>query len=78
MEKTFLLQDGLNDKNVLDTIRTCEPYAVDVQSGVEFLEPALKHKKDPRRISAFVDAVKLYNRSIIDRNHNNDIDELEI
>lgn len=76
--KDFFIAGGLNDKNVLDTIKTCEPYAVDVQSGVEFLEPELKHKKDPRRINSFVNAVKIYNKSNIDRNHNDDTDELEI
>lgn len=76
--KDFFLAGGLNDKNVLDVIRACEPYAVDVQSGVEFLEPNLKHIKDPKRISTFVNAVKLYNRSNINRNYNDNIDELEI
>jgi|GEM_PF-3373294 len=77
-EKDFFIAGGLNDKNVLDTIKTCEPYAVDVQSGVEFIEPELKHKKDPRRISSFVNAVKIYNKSNIDRKHNDDTEELEI
>lgn len=76
--KDFFIAGGLNDKNVLDTIKICEPYAVDVQSGVEFLEPELKHKKDPRRINSFVNAVKIYNKSSIDRNHNDDTEELEI
>lgn len=76
--KDFFIAGGLNDKNVLDVIRACEPYAVDVQSGVEFLEPNLKHIKDPKRISTFVNAVKLYNRSNINRNYNDNIDELEI
>lgn len=76
--KDFFIAGGLNDKNVLDTIKTCEPYAVDVQSGVEFIEPELKHKKDPRRISSFVNAVKIYNKSNIDRKHNDDTEELEI
>lgn len=76
--KDFFIAGGLNDKNVLDTIKICEPYAVDVQSGVEFLEPELKHKKDPRRISSFVNVVKIYNKSSIDRNHNDDTEDLEI
>ena len=76
--KDFFIAGGLNDRNVLDVIRACEPYAVDVQSGVEFLEPRLKHRKDPKRISSFVNAVKAYNRSNINRNHNDSIDELEI
>ena len=76
--KDFFIAGGLNDKNVLDTIKTCEPYAVDVQSGVEFMEPELKHKKDPRRISSFINAVKIYNKSSIDKSHSDDTEELEI
>ena len=80
--KEFFIAGGLNDKNVIDTIRTCEPYAVDVQSGVEFLNkniyPELKHKKDPKRIDAFVNAVNFYNRFNTGRIHNNDDDEREI
>lgn len=76
--KDFFIAGGLNDKNVLDTIKTCEPYAVDVQSGVEYLEPELKHRKNPRRISSFVNAVKSYNKSDVNRNRNDDDYELEI
>lgn len=75
--KDFFIAGGLNDKNVLATIKACEPFGVDVQSGVEFLEPNLKHKKDPKRINSFVNAVKVYNKLNIDRNHE-DTDELEI
>lgn len=76
--KDFFIAGGLNDKNVLDVIRTCEPYAVDVQSGVEFLDPELKHRKDPKRISSFISVVNSYNRSNINRNSKNNIDELEL
>ena len=74
--KDFFIAGGLNDKNVLDTIKTCQPYAVDVQSGVEFLE--LKHKKDPKRISSFVNVVKTYNKENSNRDHDDNSDELEI
>lgn len=76
--KDFFIAGGLNDKNVLDIIKNCEPYAVDVQSGVEFLEPELKHKKDPRRIKSFINTVKTYNKSSIDKSHGDDAEELEI
>lgn len=76
--KDFFIAGGLNDKNVLDTIKTCQPYAVDVQSGVEFLEPELKHKKDPKRISSFVNVVKTYNKENSNRDHDDNSDELEI
>ena len=76
--KDFFIAGGLNDKNVLDTIKTCEPYAVDVQSGAEFLEPELKHRKDPRRIKSFVNAVKTYNKSSINNRYSDNIEELEI
>lgn len=58
--KKFFVAGGLNDRNVINTIRICEPYAVDVQSGVEFIEPELKHRKDPKRIYSFVKAVNAY------------------
>lgn len=49
-----------------------------MQSGVEFMEPELKHKKDPRRISFFINAVKIYNKSSIDKSHSDDTEKLEI
>ena len=75
----FFIAGGLNDKNVLNVINICKPYAVDVQSGVEFLIPELKHKKDPKRIKSFVDVVKTYNKQqhIIEKSKD-DQDELEI
>lgn len=73
--KDFFIAGGLNDKNVLETIKTCQPYAVDVQSGVEFLVPELKHKKDPKRINSFVNAVREYNKG---KSYSNECDELEI
>ena len=76
--KDFFIAGGLNDQNVLDIIKTCEPYAVDVQSGVEFSEPYLKHKKDPSRINAFVNAVKSYNKLNIYKNYIDNSDELEV
>ncbi len=74
--KQFFIAGGLNDKNVIDTMKICEPFAVDVQSGVEFIDPQLKHKKDPKRIKAFVEAVNTYNKSNSDRKNSDD--ELEI
>ena len=60
----FFIAGGLNSDNVTDIISICKPYAVDVQSGVEFSIPELKHKKDPKRITAFVKAVEVYNKQI--------------
>lgn len=49
----IFLAGGLTPENVGDAIRTAEPYAVDVCSGVE----ARPGKKDPERIEALMRAV---------------------
>lgn len=56
--KKFFIAGGLNDENVLEVIKSCNPYAVDVQSGVEYKIPELKHVKDPDKIRKFSNVVK--------------------
>jgi len=49
----IFLAGGLTPENVADAIRTAEPHAVDVCSGVE----AKPGKKDPKRLRQFMQAV---------------------
>lgn len=68
----FFIAGGLNSDNVANIISMSKPYAVDVQSGVEFSIPELKHKKDPKRIAAFVNAVEKYNNQFVGKDIDND------
>lgn len=54
----YFVAGGLTPENVVSVIEKTHPYAVDVQSGVEFSNDCLKHHKDPKLIRAFVKAVK--------------------
>ena len=52
---SFFLAGGLTSDNVQDAIQNIHPYGVDVSSGVE-TSPG---KKDPAKVQAFVQAVRL-------------------
>ncbi|KGP62229.1 N-(5'-phosphoribosyl)anthranilate isomerase [Legionella norrlandica] len=53
LPKPYVLAGGLNESNVLEAIKACHPYAVDVCSGVE----ALPGVKDHLKMSRFIKAI---------------------
>jgi len=61
MRAPLVLSGGLTPDNVGAAIRRVQPYAVDVSSGVEERGPdgrALRGRKDPARIAAFMQGVR--------------------
>jgi len=52
--RRIFLAGGLTPENIGEAIRTAQPYAVDVCSGVE----ARPGKKDPKRVRALMDVVR--------------------
>lgn len=56
INKPWFLAGGLNPGNVTDALKICDPYAVDVSSGVE-----TDKLKDEEKIKSFVDKVRRNN-----------------
>jgi phosphoribosylanthranilate isomerase len=62
LARPLVLSGGLSAANVGDAIRRVRPWAVDVSSGVEAVDAEgrpMKGVKDPARIAAFIDAVRM-------------------
>lgn len=54
--KPFILAGGLNEFNVLEAIKSCHPYAVDLCSGIE-VSPGIK---DHNKMSHFIQKLRTY------------------
>jgi phosphoribosylanthranilate isomerase len=54
LDSPLILAGGLTPENVADAIRTVEPFAVDVASGIETADGS----KDPAAVRAFVERAK--------------------
>ncbi len=53
LSKPYILAGGLNEQNIMDAVKVCRPYAVDVCSGVE-ISPGIK---DHQKMSRFIKAL---------------------
>jgi len=54
LNRDFFVSGGLNDTNIKELLKHIKPYGVDVASGVEE-KPG---KKDPKKLEAFIRAIK--------------------
>lgn len=57
-QKDYFIAGGLTPENVREKINLSSPFAVDVQTGVEYKDKERRHQKDPEKIKMFVDVVR--------------------
>jgi len=53
VSKPFFLAGGIHSGNILQAMKQCKPYCIDVSSGVE-----MNHLKDPRKIRDVIEKIR--------------------
>ncbi len=62
IEKPLILAGGLSPENVAEAIRRVKPWGVDAASSLN--RAGERHRKDPERVRAFVEAVRRVEREL--------------
>ena len=62
IRKPLILAGGLSPENVAEAIRRVKPWGVDAASSLNRVDE--RHRKDPRRVRAFIEAVRRVEREL--------------